>query len=598
MKMVQTSKSPLISKILKLLIKSYICEVKYKLGVMCSKFLRSFCFIGWFISVIFSSIAQDLVPKNEDYKKWTLEQLLFTIDSGLLEEEIRLEYIEHYLQKAKKENSIDDIVIGYKKKIANLKGYAIRNTYADSLLLLANKLEVDQILGVAYDYKSAVEITSKNFETALKYALKAECFLKKTKDLYTLYEVKSSLGIIYFHLDKFEEAYQIYEETTNYHFSNKEKSYNNRKRYIIHLYSLGKLAYRLHKYDMLEALIQDGYKDILELKAHHQALETAYFSLLDGMYHFSLQQHFVSDSLLQAALPLIKQNNDFANEHLAYLYLGKNAWESGQKHQALQYFERVDSLYLKKDFINSELSEAYAYLIDYYKEDKDTEKQLYYTNTLLEISHNLQIKNKDLTDYLYKNLDAKKLEESKAQLENVMLDSKRWKTALYIMVVLLLSVLGVGMFFIFRKPKVHSLVAALEADQLSEQSIPVEVPESIGVEVILLKKLVAFEEDKGFLQKITLQELASNLSTNRTTLSQVLNEHKGGFKIYLKRLRITYAQAQIEQNPKLQQLHYDALAEEFGFGSGRSFSTAFKEITDISLSDFIRQVALMHIEGS
>lgn len=64
---------------------------------------------------------------------------------------------------------------------------------------------------------------------------------------------------------------------------------------------------------------------------------------------------------------------------------------------------------------------------------------------------------------------------------------------------------------------------------------------------------------------------------NIFTLSQVLNEHKGGFKIYLKKLRITYAQSQIEQNPKLQHLNFDALAEEFGFGSDRSFSNALKK---------------------
>src|SRR5699024_5827260 len=121
---------------------------------------------------------------------------------------------------------------------------------------------------------------------------------------------------------------ETFQKTTKYYTDNKEKSYNNKKKYIIHLFGLGKSAHRLQKYDTLQVIIKDGYKGIQELKTHHQPLETAYFSLLDGMYHYTLQEYSPSDSLLQAALPQIKKNNDFANEHLTYLYLGKNAWKT------------------------------------------------------------------------------------------------------------------------------------------------------------------------------------------------------------------------------------------------------------------------------
>src|SRR5690606_21881048 len=55
-----------------------------------------------------------------------------------------------------------------------------------------------------------------------------------------------------------------------------------------------------------------GYKGIKELKDHHQPLEKAYFSFINGMYHHTLQDYQKSDSLLNAALPHIKENNDFA----------------------------------------------------------------------------------------------------------------------------------------------------------------------------------------------------------------------------------------------------------------------------------------------
>lgn len=554
---------------------------------MWSQFTRFLCAIGFIFFINLSLSAQNPSKISEDYKNWSLDQLIFTINSGLLDKETRLEYIDFYLQKAKRENSTKHIVIGYKNKAALSKGYNKRITYADSLLVLAHKTQDNQILGSAYYYNSAIEVAAKNYETALNYGLKAIEYLEDTDDLYTLNEIKNILSISYFHLEKFDEAYNIYKESTTYHFKNKEKSYNNKKKYIIHLFGLGKSAYRLQKLDTLQIIIADGYKGIQELKTHHQALEIAYFSLLDGMYHHSFEKFHQSDSLLQIALPEIKQNNDFANEHLTFLYLGKNAWETDNKHQALNYFEKVDSLYQNKGFVNSELREAYTYLIQYYEEQEDLEKELYYTNTLLDVSHKLQAQNKELTNYLHENLVVKNLNESKAQLVKEIKRNEFWRKGFYAMIGLLIVLILIG--FIFSNKKSKSLISAIykqPLDKLVEDNkiIP---PKILSTEEILLKKLVNFEKDKGFLQKITLQELANDFLTNRTTLSQVLNEHKGGFKAYIKKLRIDYALTQIEQDPKLHQLNFDALAEEFGFGSGRSFSAAFKEITDINLSDFI-----------
>ena len=159
---------------------------------------------------------------------------------------------------------------------------------------------------------------------------------------------------------------------------------------------------------------------------------------------------------------------------------------------------------------------------------------------------------------------------------------------MYVAIGLIIVLVITGLFFAKRRTKnQNSTIFEKPKNQAVEDS-KVIAPEILSTDEILLKKLDNFEKDKGFLQKITLQELADDLLTNRTTLSQLLNEHKGGFKAYIKKLRIDYAYTQIEQDPKLQQLNFDALAEEFGFGSGRSFSAAFKEITDINLNDFIQ----------
>lgn len=543
--------------------------------------------MGLMLGGYMSLYAQNLPEKSEDYKKWSLEQLLFTIDSGLLDRETRLEYIEFYLQKAKKENAVKDVVVGYKKKITNLENQEIIAVYADSLISFAKQINDKQIIGIAYENKSYVEYVAKNYENALDFGLKAEKLLEEVEDFYRLNKIRSYIGAIYYHLEEYQKAYKFYNEVKKYYKYRYDDSYNNLRGYINSLYGLGKSAYQLQKYDTLEVLIKEGYVGIRELKTHDQALEIAYFSMLDGMYHHVLQEYHTSDSLLKAALPYIQENNDFANAHLVYLYLGKNAWESNKKKEALGYFEKINELYQEKNFMNSELSEAYTYLIDYYKEQKDTEKQLYYTDQLLQISKELQAKNRNLSNYLHENLDTKRLEASKVRLKNELAGNKKWSKSLYAVIallVILMAALGLG----YRKSKKKF---QKKYNQLVEKGLDPEeaaTPEILDTDQILLDRLVNFEERKGFLQKITLEELAVELMTNRTTLSQLLNEHKGGFKQYLKKLRINYAIRQIQKDPGLRQLNFDALAEEFGFGSGKSLSVAFKEMTDLSLFDFVK----------
>src|SRR5690554_2766604 len=567
------------------------------------KYVHFFCFLV----VVFSSctllFAQNSAKKNRDYKKWSLEQLLFTIDSGLLDKETRLDYIEFYLQKAKQENATQAIVTGYKKKIANLEGYHIRIAYADSLLALAQNLQNNQLLGIAYGYKSNVEIVVKNYETALNYGLKAEEYLRYTEDLYTLNEVKNSIGMAYFYIEEYKKAYKLFKETTDYHFNNKENTYNNNKKYIIHLFGLSKSAFRLQKYDTLQLLIKEGYSGIKELKVHHQPLEKAYFSLIDGMYHHQLQEYQKSDSLFQSALLPIKENSDFANEHLVYLFLGKNLWEQGKKEQALDHFLKIDTLYQNKDFTNNELNEAYSYIIDYYKEQKNPEKQLHYTNVLLQISGELQTKDKNLTSYLHTNLDTKRLEESKAVLEKEINRNKSWNKIIYVIVAVLV-VLLIGLFFIYKKSKKelqNKYELLTKQDNLEVSQSQPELPDAPqGLEnkmqkeisdtaQIILTRLSTFEQNKAYLQKITLEELAEQFSTNRSTLSNVINEHKEtNFSNYINKLRVDEAVHQIKNNPQLQKQSLDALADEFGFGSAKSFSVTFKKITEISITDFLR----------
>ncbi|WP_158961882.1 helix-turn-helix domain-containing protein [Myroides fluvii] len=563
-----------------------------------------FLLLGYFFSG--SLYAQ----RNTDYKNWTLQELAFSINNDLLSDTDREICVEFYLQKAKETNSTEDVIRAYRKKTSLAKDYTVMTLYADSLLQYATALKDTQIIGSAFSTKSHIEYINKNYKKALEYSLNAEDYLKKAQDDYTLNKVKGSISAIYYHLEEYDKSEQVTREALTYYQSQLHDStnaYNNLRGYITNIFALCKTNFRQQKNDSLKKWMQEGYKAIHQLLPRDKKLETAYFDLINGMYHNRMKDYRASDSLIQRALHPIKANDDYGNENLAYLYLGKNAWETNHRDKALPYFEKIEGLYLDTKFVNTELSEAFHYLITYYQDKHNIEKELYYTKLLMELSSELHKNNSKLSSYMHTHLDTKKLEASQQKLEYELSKSKSQVKGLYGIVTVLLFVVFLGLLYYQTKQKklkiqyTHLIAESSEKQKQLQQITPttkeeqpflVGVPEAgqlLNTSQILFKKLEDFEHRKGFLQKITQDELARQFGTNRNTLSKFFNEEKNiNFSDYLKRLRVQYAVRELTYNPKLHLLNLTGLADEFGFGSSKSFSNSFKEITKISVTDFIK----------
>lgn len=117
-------------------------------------------------------------------------------------------------------------------------------------------------------------------------------------------------------------------------------------------------------------------------------------------------------------------------------------------------------------------------------------------------------------------------------------------------------------------------------------TLSIEVPDKghlLSPQVIhdIWNQLNRFERDAGYLDKeVDLAKLAVRFKTNQWYLSHVINHYKKmAFPSYLKSLRIENAKKRLLEEPKLHRYNLEGLADQFGFKSGRAFSTAFSEIT-------------------
>lgn len=153
---------------------------------------------------------------------------------------------------------------------------------------------------------------------------------------------------------------------------------------------------------------------------------------------------------------------------------------------------------------------------------------------------------------------------------------------------------GVGLVIVsfiasrlFRQKR--KIVASYES-KLKEFSIPQEpVPQKrqppTPQELLYVKAEKTVTAQKLFLNSsLTLDDLAKEMGTNRSSLSACINKHTGGnFNQWINGFRIQHAKELISTSDNLK-----TLSEIVGFGSYNTFSSCFKEYTGYTPKEYLR----------
>lgn len=112
---------------------------------------------------------------------------------------------------------------------------------------------------------------------------------------------------------------------------------------------------------------------------------------------------------------------------------------------------------------------------------------------------------------------------------------------------------------------------------------------SNDIEIKITDGLKDFEVNQEFLNNsVSLAYLASKLEVNTRYLSSFLNTQiNESFSSYINRLRIEYIVGKLKNESKYLKYKISYLAEESGYTSHSSFTTAFKSVTGMSPTKFI-----------
>lgn len=534
-------------------------------------------------------------------------------------------FVNMYIDKAKKENNLEKLIIGYEEAIYYTRIADRKLLYSDSAISIAvRSADKDQISraylgkGIIYYYNI------RNHKKALEEYLKAFDYSKSSEDEYLKNKVTYHLGMVKDYLGYHKEASEHFIETAKYFESsmNIKNIHHNTKLnyesgYFNSIYRLSKCYHNMNLYAKEDSLIDIGLTKLSSTDQH--SVEYAYFQKGKGIQLIRKGQSQKALKHLKLAHDILCHEQDFASLATVNFYLGKLYWKAGRRAESVKYLIKVDSIVNKFKYITPEIRASYEYLINDTKNSADTEKQLYYTNQLLKVDSIIINDFPKLSSKIKNEYDTERLTAEKKKL----MEQNHIGTILYLCSI----AIGFGFigYIIYQSVKKEKELTS-RYDKLKDkfqnykkESEKLNIPDGSGnedksngeesidneltgqestrdlfsTELIedVKRNLIVFQEKKQFLKKnIKLPEVAALIGTNRTTLSYVINDHLGTtFTEYLKILRINYITNLMMEEKKYLNYKIDSLAEMCGMLNRQVFTRHFREINGMSPKDFMRK---------
>lgn len=548
------------------------------------------------------------------------------IQNDTVSNENKVQYLDIYYQKARKEKNLLEQYRALEKK-SFMVPFADATALLHQMHPLVQKIANDSIKGRFLNLSTVFYNKHRDFKNALYYAIESEAFNEEINNRYNLNAVRIDIGNIYYYTRHYTKAVTYFTQAKNY-YKNK-KDYNHLRGYISSLYSLNRTYWQLQDIDKLNATILESEQAIKLLKPTHKQLETAYLKYTKGGLAFLQKDYATAQNFFTKALPVIQQNGDFTNEHVIYLYLGKILWEQNQKSEAMTYFTKIDLLFKEKHFLNYELREAYDYLITYYNETNQPQLQINATNSLMALNQQFEKEQQSITSILHQDLESKKLE---SQWEKLVSKYHLWISVVGVILVLIAAYL----FWKNKRAQTHKSVPSHQKNVIDQsettdtETIDISANNLVEDENLIIDKngtvthtianteiatqtlethqpkepttvlsatdqrlldgLNSFEQEKGYLASLTLDDLAEKLNTSRSTLSAFLNEHKKGFSTYINSLRIQQAVSDLKTDKALRKKTINELAVIYGDLHPKTFASLFKVITGETPKKFIENL--------
>ena len=562
--------------------------------------------------LLFSLKTSLFFGQNRPYLSTSVsfEELEAKIKQQNIQSDISFDYIKVYIAKAKKEHNLEKLCRGFDLASSNKQGDE-QIKYGDSLILTAVKLKDDDKIGEALVSSSQIYMGSNDYKNALEQLLIAFDYFKINNNEYLLNTAKFNIANIKKQIGDYEEAKEIYVETTDF-FRNHQEKIGDTNYKLYYIYSLGSLIdcnTRLENFAENKILIAEGLHAISQQK--DLAEYKGYFISSEGTDAYFQKKYPLAISKLNEALNFYQDEWKHLTEKF---YIGMSYAKINQPEKAIPYFKIIEKEYDETQKIDPEFRPAIEFFVDYYKSKGDKVQELFYINKLLAIDENLKTNNKTITTEIKKNYDVENLLQEKAKIE-------KERTFERYAILGALGILVSGLFFIIikrknRQKKSSLLKVTMPEKELETKENTLEAGETKSISIennsvekpnnetkntidfdlykpinkttveLLLKHLETFEQKEGYTQhNLKLYDLAKKFNTNEKYLSKIIQISKGkNFNDYIVNLRLDYYIKKFEDKSSFKNI--TELSQQSGFDNYQFFSKEFKDRFKVNPNEY------------
>ncbi|AZI38616.1 helix-turn-helix domain-containing protein [Epilithonimonas vandammei] len=513
---------------------------------------------------------------------------------------------KYYLERAKRQRKSNNVAEGYVFMQYN-QNLATSLKYIDSLESISNELFDNRYPARIYLLKGKMYFDHDNEKLAFDNFIIALSHAKKNNNKRQIAIADLQIAYLNGYIGKHKETVKVLE----HYYKNTEFL---TPQDIEHIkISLADAYIDIYEYDKALKLIKEGLK---ESSKNNEFIKYNKYLILLGRHYLETKNYSQSISNLETCKRYFLKNNLDFDANYTMLYLGESYIKTNKKDKVVDNFIKIDSIIQKTNNTFPELRDVYTYLVDYYKEKKDKEKQLYYIERFLEVDKVLDSQFKYISRELPRKYDAPKLLKEK---ENIISDLEKKKYFLFSSLGILLLLLIALVVSVYRSKKsekkyreiAQDLIKSInekrpetEEKQEPEDFISSKVDDiakteksvirNISEDTVqkILTELEHFEHNELFLQKgITLSSLAKDFKTNSTYLSDVVNTYKKkNFATYLNDLRIDYALNRLVKDKKFRSYKLTVVADELGYNNEQAFASAFRKKTGTILRTYIKEI--------
>ncbi|MBC8755251.1 helix-turn-helix domain-containing protein [Kordia sp. YSTF-M3] len=535
----------------------------------------------------------------DSLKNATYRELITKFNSNTSNKELYKLYAKVYLQKGKEDTVKIHIARGYRLLSIVETDYEKGLKYLDSGIAISKDLKHYRYPAILYTNKG-VELNEKGkYKEALTNYLESIRHSKKNNNENFAYITLHNVGLLKRRLGEYEEAIKILKECMEFDDAKKEKKYIDSLSYAMTAVELAKTYTLKGQIDSSEYYTEKVMPFLSKKK--EGVFYLSKFNKALNEYH--KRNYGLSIDILNECIRFTKNGNLilYTNEEFlpeAYYYLAENYHKINDKENMIQYAKKIDSCFEANKLPSTEVKRAYELLIENYKEEKNTEKQLLYIEKLLIVDSLLQGDYKMLNASMNKKFDVPNLLKEKEEIISKLREYRKKSFNGLLTLSLLLLFSGIVIWFYYRRQQLHKK----RFQKLINTDKPIKIenkkPEnkSMNIDEKILKKILnslqRFEENKDYIaRKITLASLAKDFETNPRYISQVVNEYKNkNFSNYLSDLRINHAIARLKIDETFRKYTIKAIAYDVGFSNSQSFSNAFHKETGIYPSYFIKKI--------